>query len=132
MGCSGVFEKIKRHFRQLNFVPESAIEVREGWSHYDEVQDLLEPIHRRHGWPDLECSQKEACKAEIRAALFERDHEHYSEKYLGGGGLVIEQAAVKPLALIWRSLAGVVSKTPHSTSNVQLFALLSTWPWFFR
>jgi hypothetical protein len=75
------FEMLKSHYRRLNYVPESNHEVREGWSTNPEGKmPLLRSIYRKHGWPDLEVYQKEACLAEVRRVLHERWPEHYSSR----------------------------------------------------
>ncbi|KAF3040115.1 hypothetical protein E8E12_007859 [Didymella heteroderae] len=69
------FEKMKRHFQQLDFVPKDSKEVLEGWPQdiRDNTEfrlaDKLKPIYRKHGWPNLEEYRKEDCLKEVRTTV---------------------------------------------------------------
>lgn len=73
------FSKMKRHFHQLHFVPKDSKKVLEGWprdikdNKEPRLADLLKPIYRKHGWPDLEEYRKEECLKEIRKAVRKHD-----------------------------------------------------------
>lgn len=60
------FDKLKRHFRQLDFVPINSTEIIEGWEERsEELVEELKIIYRKHGWPDLEVYTKEECLDEV-------------------------------------------------------------------
>lgn len=64
------FEKLKRQYRQLDFVPKSSTSVAEGWGPNSEgLVEELKSIYRKHGWPDLEVYRKEDCLKEVRNAV---------------------------------------------------------------
>jgi hypothetical protein len=75
------FDKLKRHFRQLDFVPISPTEVIEGWEpRSEELVEELKPIYRKHGWPDLEVYRKEECLAEVKKAVHRIDPDRFQDE----------------------------------------------------
>ncbi|KAF2627774.1 hypothetical protein BU25DRAFT_467792 [Macroventuria anomochaeta] len=80
-GIPEFFEKMKKHYRQLDFVPRNSKEVLEGWprdSKEPMLVGLLKPIYRKHGWPNLEQYRKEECMKEIEEALRKAGSGRYS------------------------------------------------------
>jgi hypothetical protein len=73
------FEMLKSHFCQFNFVVENRWRVDEAWGCREGELPLLRNIYRKHGWPDLEVYQKEACLAEVARTLREKYPEDYSD-----------------------------------------------------
>ncbi|KAF1360387.1 hypothetical protein EJ07DRAFT_116800 [Lizonia empirigonia] len=81
------FEMLKNHFRDLNFVPKNSHQVIDVWTTTHEdghpiplgIPELLQPIYRKHGWPDLQTYSKEECLKEVKSTLKEKfpDHHQY-------------------------------------------------------
>lgn len=61
------FAMLKNHAKALNLIPINAMEVADAVSPNGlsgTERELLETVFRKHGWPDLERYQKEACLKE--------------------------------------------------------------------
>jgi hypothetical protein len=82
---SDFFEMLKNQFRDLNFVPKNNHQIVDVWTttHYDGhpipsgIPELLQPIYRKHGWPNLQAYRKEECLEEVERVLKEKFPNHH-------------------------------------------------------
>jgi hypothetical protein len=74
------FEMLKYQFRELRFIPLSSRRVLDVFIHLrpdrEGMRPMLQDIYRKHGWPDLERYDKQACLRAVKAAL----EEHYPDE----------------------------------------------------
>ncbi|KAF2226559.1 hypothetical protein BDZ85DRAFT_51507 [Elsinoe ampelina] len=71
-----LFEALKDHFRQLNYVPITSEKIYDIWTKFpssrDGMVEMVQSIYREHGWPDLTTYRKADCMAAISRAMQER------------------------------------------------------------
>ncbi|KAI4647772.1 hypothetical protein J4E93_004182 [Alternaria ventricosa] len=84
------FAMLKNHYIKLNFIPHSNNRVVQIWTKrytdHDRIPEgfaeFLQSIYHKHGWPNLEVYQKEACMAELEKATGTEGTKYYSlEQY---------------------------------------------------
>ena len=74
------FAMLKNHYLKLNFIPydhQSVIHIwTKEYSNWKElpkgVPEALQAIYHKHGWPDVENFNKEACLAELKKEVAEK------------------------------------------------------------
>lgn len=80
------FIMLKNHFIKLNFIPHSSSRIIQIWTErYTDheqipkgVPQFLQSIYHKHGWPNLEVYQKEACLAELKEATGTKGTKYYN------------------------------------------------------
>ncbi|KAF2632510.1 hypothetical protein BU25DRAFT_76272 [Macroventuria anomochaeta] len=80
------FAMLKNHFIKLNFIPYSSQRVIQIWTERytdhekipEGVPEFLQSIYHKHGWPNLEVYQKEACLAELKDATGTEGTKYYN------------------------------------------------------
>ena len=80
------FMMLKNHFIKLNFILHSSSRIIQIWTGRYTVHEqipkgvpeFLQSIYHKHGWPNLEVYQKEACLEELKEATGTKGTRYYN------------------------------------------------------